>query len=354
MKAVFHVITTINRGGAENQLLVLAQEQIDSGLEVHIVYLKGEPELEFEFTRMGARVRHDLALKHPIFQPVALWKLIGNSKPVVHAHLPRSELVSLSCPAKFTLVTSRHNSEPFFPGAPKFVSNFLSRLVELRSIRIIAISESVKKFLVNRGEVRKGNSIEVVLYGYKTHYSTSERANQKRKVVRRLGTISRLANQKDIPTMLNAFKEFRHNHPEATLSVLGAGPLEKSLKELVNQINLENSVIFAGRSSKIYEFLISLDVFILTSKYEGFGMVLLEAMDSGIPILASNNSAIPEVLGTDFSGLCITGDSSDFASKLESLVDPNFRQSILNQQEARLKLFDSKIMCKKISVIYSL
>lgn len=354
MKSVFHVITTINRGGAENQLLVLAREQIEIGLDVHIVYLKGEPELEFEFSQMGAKVHHDLSLKHPIFQPMALWKLIGNSKPVVHAHLPRAELVSFLSPAKFKLVTTRHNSEPFFPGAPKFVSNFLSGLVELRSIRVIAISEAVKKFLVDRGEVRKRNSIEVVLYGYRTRYSRSERANQKSTLVRRLGTISRLADQKDIPTMLNAFKDFRDSHPEATLSILGAGPLEKRLKERVSQINLENSVIFAGRSSKIYEFLINLDVFILTSKYEGFGMVLLEAMDSGVPILASNNSAIPEVLGKDFSGLCITGDSYDFASKLERLFDSNFRQSILDQQEARLKLFDSKLMCKKISVIYSL
>jgi hypothetical protein len=71
-------------------------------------------------------------------------------------------------------------------------------------------------------------------------------------------------------------------------------------------------------------------------------------------ILASNNSAIPEVLGRDFSGLCITGDSYDFASKLKRLFDSNFRQSILDQQEARLKLFDSKLMCEKIYAIYSL
>lgn len=354
MKEVFHLITTINRGGAENQLLVLAREQIESGLQVHIVYLKGEPELELEFIQMGAKVHHELSFKYPIFQPLVLRKLIGHSKPIVHAHLPRAELVSLLSPAKFKLIASRHNAEPFFPGAPKFLSNLLSRLVEIRSVRIIAISEAVKRFLVDCGEVRRGSNIEVVLYGYKMHYSKSERTNKKNLSVRHLGTISRLADQKDIPTMLDAFKVFRDKHPESILSILGAGPLETSLKELVNQINLENSVNFVGRSSKIYEFLVNLDAFILTSKYEGFGMVLLEAMDSGVPILASNNSAIPEVLGTDFSGLCVTGDSFDFASKLEELCDSDFRQFILNQQEARLQIFNSKIMCEKISAIYSL
>ena len=49
MTNVLHVITTINRGGAENQLVVLVREQVKSGLDVTIVYLKGEPELEQEF-----------------------------------------------------------------------------------------------------------------------------------------------------------------------------------------------------------------------------------------------------------------------------------------------------------------
>lgn len=354
MNVVFHVITTINRGGAENQLLVLAREQIESGLQVHIVYLKGEPELELEFIHMGAKVHHDLSFKHPIFQPLVLRKLIGHSKPIVHAHLPRAELISLLSPAKFKLVASRHNAEPFFPGAPKFLSNLLSRLVELRSIRMIAISDAVKRYLVDRGEIRRVDCIEVVRYGYKTHYSKNERLHRKKSLVRRLGTISRLADQKDIPTMLDAFQIFREGYPEATLSILGAGPLEKDLRELVNKMNLTHAVNFAGRSSKIYEFLLNLDAFILTSKYEGFGMVLLEAMDSGIPIIASNNSAIPEVLGEDFSGLCTTGDATDFASKLVGLCNTELYELILNQQESRIPLFDSKTMCGEIYKIYTL
>jgi glycosyltransferase involved in cell wall biosynthesis len=354
LKTVFHIITTINRGGAENQLLVLVREQIKLGLNVHIIYLKGEPELEFEYAQMGAKVHHDIALKHPILQPLALRKILGKSNPIVHAHLPRAELVSLFCTASFKLITSRHNAEPFYPGAPKFISNFLSRLVELRSIRIIAISEAVKTFLLDRGEIRNDKRVEVVLYGYQKQSPKNDSSHDSNPSIRRIGTISRLADQKDIPTMLQAFKDFRNKHPEATLSILGAGPLEANLKELARQMNLEGSVTFSGRSSKIFEFLLDLDAFILTSKYEGFGMVLLEAMDSGLPIVASNNSAIPEVLGADFAGLCTTGNSSDFASKLDKLCDPKFRESILSQQELRLQLFDSGKMCKKISAIYAL
>ena len=61
MIKVLHVITTINRGGAENQLLVLVREQIKSGMEVSVLYLKGDPELEQDFSNAGAKVLHDIA-----------------------------------------------------------------------------------------------------------------------------------------------------------------------------------------------------------------------------------------------------------------------------------------------------
>jgi glycosyltransferase involved in cell wall biosynthesis len=351
---VFHLITTINRGGAENQLLILAKEQVKQGFEVHVVYLKGEPELETEFNIIGARLHHDLAKQHPIFQPFTLRKIIGGEYPIVHAHLPRAELISFFTPKKFKFVTSRHNAEPFFPGAPKFVSNFLARLVGVRASKIIAISEAVENYLYSRGEVRNRNKIEVILYGYQTYFSRGEVESKSRSSITRIGTISRLSDQKDIPTMLLAFKDFRINHPTATLSILGSGPLENHLKELVRREDLEPWVIFNGRSSKVYEFLYDLDVFILTSKYEGFGMVLLEAMDAGVPIIASNNSAIPEVLGKGFSGLCKSGDPGDFATKLEAVCDSKFRLTILDQQKSRIKLFDSEIMCKKVNEVYLL
>ena len=80
--------------------------------------------------------------------------------------------------------------------------------------------------------------------------------------------------------------------------------------------------------------------------------MLLEAMDVGLPIVASRNSAIPEVLGFDFPNLCETGDSSDFSSKLNLLNDFNYMENIIEIQESRLALFDSKAMAQKISQAY--
>lgn len=354
MKTVFHVITTINRGGAENQLLVLVREQVRIGLEVHVIYLKGEPELEEDFVRAGATVHHELSEKSVLVQPFLLRKLIGKGEVIVHAHLPRAELVSILKPQNAKFFVSRHNAEPFFPGAPALLSNFLSRIVEIRSIKIIAISYAVKNYLISRGEVKNPENLDVILYGYESHFKSKPNERGKNFPLNKLGSISRLADQKDIPTMLRAFKALRESNPRATLSILGAGPLDSELKKLAQSMGLGDSVTFRGRSSKIYEFLSELDAFILTSKYEGFGMVLLEAMDLGLPIVASDNSAIPEVLGSDFLGLCQTGNSEEFAFKLKALRENNFRNQVLCQQRARLKLFNSREMTQRILGVYSL
>ncbi len=352
MKKVYHLITTISRGGAENQLLVVVKEQVRQGLEVHVVYLKGPAELEQDLTSAGASVHHDLVGKIPLFQPWRMAKLIAGEQVILHAHLPRAELVSLATWGDFRFISTRHNAESFFPGAPEFVSRFLSRLVERRANKIIAISISVKKFLLSSGEVKNEEKIEVVYYGY---FPVSKPRNQDSvspSNLLRLGTISRLAPQKDLPTMILAFCGYKNSCPDSTLTILGAGPLESELKNYVSALHLESSVKFLGRSSKTRDFLLSLDVFILTSLYEGFGMVLLEAMDAGVPIVASRNSAIPEVLGEEFPGLCVTGDVDDFLSKINALTDENYRRSVLDIQERRLKKFNANAMSEHLLSLY--
>jgi hypothetical protein len=140
LKTVFHLITTIERGGAENQLLILAREQVTNGLNVHIVFLKGDPELKSEFLSIGAKVHSDLVGLSPFIQPFVFGKLLRGQDVIVHSHLPRAELVAAFAPARFKFFTSRHNSEPFFPGAPRFISNALARLIEVRANKIIAIT----------------------------------------------------------------------------------------------------------------------------------------------------------------------------------------------------------------------
>ena len=165
MIKIHHVITTINRGGAENQLLVLVREQIKLGMEVSVLYLKGEPELEQDLSDAGAKVLHDIANKHPFIQFLKMRSISKSQETLLHAHLPRAELLTRFSSAKNPFVVSRHNAEPFFPGAHELLSSFLSRLVTEKAKHVIAISYAVFNFISSKNEVSDLKKVSVVHYG---------------------------------------------------------------------------------------------------------------------------------------------------------------------------------------------
>jgi glycosyltransferase involved in cell wall biosynthesis len=352
---VLHVITTINRGGAENQLVVLVREQVKSGLDVTIIYLKGEPELEQEFLAAGAKILHNIVNMKPIFQLLKLRGISKAEKSLLHAHLPRAELLTRFAAGKNEYVVSRHNAEPFFPGAARLLSSYLSRLVIEKAKHVIAISFAVSEFLIEKKEIRSTEKLSVVHYGYQPRPG-EDRITAKVGIGDGsgicIGTISRLTRQKDLPTLFSSFAQFLIDHPKSTLLLVGGGEEKSQLENLAQNLGIDENIEWVGRTSRIPEFLSRMDIFVLSSLYEGFGLVLLEAMDAGVPLIASNNSAIPEVLGEDFTGLVQTGDVDGFVTKMNEYTKQSVREKVLRHQDIRLKTFSAEVMCSKISKIY--
>ena len=358
---ITHLITTIERGGAEKQLLTLASEQVQSGLNVVVLYLKGKPDLRNEFEESGVEVNSLLVGKSFLKQILLLSKFLRKNPSPVHAHLPKSELLAAVVIAKRYFVFSRHNAEPFWPRGPRIISNLLSRYVCRRASHGIAISNAVKSYLIKRGETPTGYKIDVVYYGFQKDISTNaaglglitnimngENSNYK------IGTIGRLVPQKDYSTVLNAFSNVLKSAPNTDLYVVGEGYLQKYLIELSKSLGISTKVHWLGKTEYIKEFLSKIDLFILPSKYEGFGLVLLEAMVAKKPIIAANNSAIPEVLGKTYEGLFSTGDVYALAHQIKTAIsDKNFSERLVQSYPGQLNLFDPNDMNKNVKNIYS-
>ena len=358
---VTHLITTIERGGAEKQLLTLASEQVQSGLKVEVIFLKGKPELKKEFEESGVEVNKLLVGKSFLKQIALLSRYIRKNPSPIHAHLPKSELLAAIVVSNKYLVFTRHNSEPFWPGGPRVISNLLSKFVCKRASQGIAISNAVKSYLIKRGEIPTGYIIDVVYYGFQKNGSTnSTGSNSITNLINgqssnfKIGTIGRLVPQKDYPTLLSAFSNVLEKLPDAELYVVGEGYLQKELMELCNSLGVSSKVHWLGKTEYINEFLSKIDLFILPSKYEGFGLVLLEAMVAKKPIIAANNSAIPEVLGKTYEGLFSTGDINALVQQIKKAIsDKNFSERLVQSYSNQLSLFGPSDMNKLIKSIYS-
>ncbi len=358
MNKVVHCITTISRGGAENQLLILAREQIAQNLDVSVIYLKGNPELATEFDKAGVTVLKDVANKNPIIQVLKIWKMNRNPDHIIHAHLPRAELIASITKGMNPLILSKHNSEHFFPKAPKLVSRFIAKVVNSKADLIICISNAVKNFIIENGEIRNKKKLQVNFYGAdqnkfepnKNLKNLKKDLGLEEKFV--FGTVARLEKQKDFPTMFHAFANLAKLNSNAKLLIVGNGSLENDLKKLSVELSISKNIVWVGKVLEPRKYMELMDVFVLTSKYEGFGLVLVEAMQVGIPILAANNSSIPEVLGSNYVGLFKTGDYLALFSKMQDSLHISFREKLTASFESKLHLFNANKMAENILRIY--
>ena len=358
---VVHVITTIERGGAENQLLILVREQVSRGLKIAVIPLKGRLELQQEFLELGVAVFSEIAC-YSFWKQIGACKKIAANTRVVHCHLPRAELLGALISNRASLVVSRHNTEAFFPGAPKFLSRYLSRFVVGRAQGCIAISKAVADYLVMSAEIPTNLEVEVILYGFDSNFSNDADPRkdievnlltqlQETKLV--VTTIGRLTAQKDYPTLFRAFELVVKTEPSSILLVIGEGELLLELKELSDALGISSRIVWVGKTKSVASFLSTSGVFVLTSKYEGFGLVLLESMSLNVPIIASNNSAIREVLTPRHKGLVGTGDYKEFASRILASRNEPLRSTILEFQSKRLEDFSPKKMEADIFRLYS-
>ena len=355
---VLHVITTIERGGAENQLLVLIKEQIRQGHEVSVLPLKGGQELAPQIRLIGANVRDELVEKKFIFQLFKSRSSYRELFDVIHAHLPRAEILASIIKGQHNFIVSRHNAEAFFPGSPKFLSSGLSRIVTSRASHVVAISSAVMEFLTRQNELSHQVKRSVIHYGFPRKSQVVQTNDMNLRSDLNLGndefvvgTIARLTKQKNLETLLKSFT-LVSSEVSAKLIIIGDGEERNSLENLSAELGISNRVIWVGKTSNVNPYLGLMNVFCLTSLYEGFGLVLLEAMACDVPIVASNVSAIPEVLSPSHPGLATPASPSDFAHRILKMNDAELRGQSIELGRLRLQSFNAEEMAERIQNLY--
>lgn len=130
----------------------------------------------------------------------------------------------------------------------------------------------------------------------------------------------RLADAKNYPLLVEAFAELRRRVP-ATLFILGAGEREAAIRAQIAERGLEDAVILCGFQPNPWKYIARADVFALTSHYEGFGNVLVEAMACGVPVVATSSPGTKEIVRVDTDGLLVENHApADVAAALERVL----------------------------------
>jgi glycosyltransferase involved in cell wall biosynthesis len=329
--------------GAENHLFQLMSGQKAAGHDVELLMLivQDGPRLRAkaeELQKAGftvTRLVYDRGMAPVIGR--AAWvmqlpKLVALLKQrrgrIIHTHQPHAaqlgRLAAWLAGARM-IIDSVHNDEPFFSN-PSW--RFRLKALQCITPAAIAISNRVRHHLVENVGL-DGSRIDVVPYGIEAP-ADIDRVAARRQLGLPLdafvvGFVGRLTAQKDLTVLLAAMARVQGLH----LSLVGAGEDEAMLRAEVAKLALDN-VHFHGAQPNGASLIAAFDVFALSSKWEGLGLVLLEAMACGVPIAATRGGAIPEVLGNGELGLLSdVGDAAGLAANIAKLREDSALRSTL-------------------------
>jgi glycosyltransferase involved in cell wall biosynthesis len=330
---VLHVITSLDRGGAENHLLALFTHADQRAFAFEAAVLTGEGELLPALRETGARV-HLIHARGRV-DPWALRRLVkvlrAGDFDIVHSHLFRADLyaglaVAQLGDARPLLVSTRHNDDRFFLNPFVGIAHYL---LSGRQDMIIAISDHVARFTIARG-VREPGRVRRVYHGL--DIPDAQQQERERQRIRAelgipmdaflVGNVGRLAPQKGQRHLVEAMPLLLDRVPRAHVAIAGGGDLEDFLRDLALELRVSEHVHVLGLRQDVPALMQALDAFAMPSIWEGFGLVLLEAMAAARPVVASHVATIPEVVVNGETGLLVpAGDEVALAEALARLAD---------------------------------
>jgi glycosyltransferase involved in cell wall biosynthesis len=298
---VTHVTLGLEVGGQEKLLVEFARHADAARFELHVISMGDRGKLAAEIEAHGGRI---VALVEPPgVRPRLVWRLAQWFRrlrsDVVHLHddkpLLYGALAARLAGVPHVIYTQHH-------GRLASQSRRHERLVGLasRSVdRIVCVSHAAARHLIAQGAPAR--HVRVLWNGIDLKRFPCTRAPVNGPIV----TVARLSPEKDLGTLLQAMAVVTRVDPNTRLEIAGDGPCRESLSALMRDLNLGEHVQFLGETPDVPRLLARAGMFVLPSQSEGLSLTLLEAMASGLPVVATNVGGNAEIVEDGVSGLLV-------------------------------------------------
>lgn len=338
-------MTTIDNGGAENYLIKLIKSIANDGHRISVIYMQGKNFYHDELTAIGVKI---LPPKDELPKTKSIIKffkslnhmrvqLKGKKFDLLISNLQPMELGMMVLSPFYSAdrkVLVRHNDEEFY-------GKYLKRLYIKFYDTYIAISKVVKERLVNEG-VEK-NKVKLCYYGISKDLYKKYPLNNNKKF-KRVICVARHEEQKNLFFLIDEFSKYlKKNKSDIFLDLVGDGTLSKALKRYVKKHGLDSNVVFHGKVTNPFPLIVKSNALVLTSHYEGLGLVLLESVSLKIPVLCPDMKPCNEFISKDQGFLYEINSSSSFQKNLSNILKSNVTPIIPSNFELQESLKTWKV-----------
>ena len=328
MRICFFNTTLNNSGGTERVTLVLANELVARGYEVHIICWKGGDKSFFPVDNK--------IIIHYIFEqeninihtsyPYSLFKYYGLNKkikPLIIIDVGVS-LSLISLPVAFLMKIKLISWEHFNTGVnwKSFTAGLSRNLVSRFANKVIVLTRVDKQNYIERFRAKNVEDLPNPVTIKPTTISLLDS-----KIVLAVG---RLTYQKGFDLLLQAWRLVIEKEKEWKLNIVGSGEDEMLLKQLAKDLNINEFVEFLPATKDIERVYLNTSILVMSSRFEGFPLVLLEAKSFGIPTISFNCKTGPEdIIINEVDGFLVqSGDINELALKMLDLISNESKRKL--------------------------
>jgi glycosyltransferase involved in cell wall biosynthesis len=364
-----HIIPNLKKGGAERLVTDIVRElKTRPEIEVRLVIFRDEIEYNVEDLR-------DVLHIIPSSVQLSLWKknklniyqlqaFIDVFQPdIIHSHLFEAEIVSRSCfyPQAKWFSHGHDNIRALNPNiakqkgikehlVAKYEKNYLIKRYKLNSgTHFIAISKDTEGFFQKYGWGMAVSKIENAI-DYKRFYS--EKSKPKDKI--RIANVGSFQKKKNQQLLIHIGAVLKQRNKDFEIHFFGQGNEIDRCKELVLELNLKECYYFHGNVNNVENQLELCNIYVHTANYEPFGLVLLEAMAAGLPVITLDGKGNRDLIEEGKNGYMINKENPQvFANKIMELWKNQEKYKAMSQYAKQYaKQYDIKPYVAKLLSLY--
>ncbi len=343
------IIQSLNPGGAERVMATMANYWAPKGWE--ITFLTFDDGLNSPFFELDPKIKHyPLAiandsgnllegLKHNIKRLWVLRKAVKKTKPdAVISFIDRTNVRTLASTLglSFPIVVSER-IDPSKNDIGRVWSLFRRLLYPFASRLVVQTSGALSFF--SRSMQKKSRIIPNPVIVPPIAGERKLNRNAASSAPKTLIAMGRLTEQKGFDILLRAFARVSPRHPEWNLVIWGEGEQRSPLEKLKNDLGLQDKVALPGVTHSAYAEMVKADLFVLSSRFEGFPMVLVESMVCGLPVISFDCPSGPkDIIQNEVDGLLIPSENLEkLAEAMDKLMGDEVQREKFSQRAPEVK-----------------
>ena len=361
---ILHLIKSLGRGGAEMLLQETLKQHDKNKFEFHYIYFLPWKDQMVKGLKDAGGIVKNLPARNNVMIALQTTNIIryirSNNIQMLHCHLPWAGFVGrfIYMLTGIPVIYSEHNKQERY----HWITKAINKITFNRQTKVIAVSNdvaaSIEKFIHPKIPVQtilNGVNMEYFVRNSEAGFAIRKQYNIEQGCIL-IGTIAVFRFQKRLKEWISVFKLVQQKFPGIRGCIVGDGILNTEIRTYLKEQGMEEAILFPGLQTNVLPWLSAMDIFVMTSEFEGLPVALLEAMSMECAVVCTDAGGIKEVIRNRTDGFMVpVNDWMELQKPLTYLLENPVEIKVFGKKARQRveEVFSLKVMVAEMEEMYA-